>query len=111
MANHRMRAEFEMICSNYFSRWRGATAWSFKEGPRAKWKDAAGVQRYTSECGYCDAETRTIWVSAPRSSTVERKALIIHECTHAVTSGGHGRQFCSRLRQAAARAAELGFPN
>ena len=70
MANHRMGAEFEMICSNYFSRWRGATAWRFKEGPRAKWKDAAGVQHYTSECGYCDAETRDKMSSAFRQDLI-----------------------------------------
>jgi hypothetical protein len=107
MTNHALHAEFEMICGNYFSRWRGATAWSFKEGPRAKWKDSTGATRYTSENGYCDPNTKQIWLSIPRSSPIERKALIIHECTHAVTSGGHGRRFCSRLRRAASRAAEL----
>jgi len=108
MARNTLRTEFEAICRDYFPRWRNASAWRLKEGPRAKWKDAAGVQRYTTESGYCDDATRTIWISVPRSSPLERKSTIIHECTHAVTGAGHGRLFCSRLRQAASRAAELG---
>jgi len=34
--------------------------------------------------------------------------VLIHEICHAVTSGGHTRRFCERLRKAAQRAAALG---
>ena len=70
LARNTLRAEFEMVCSNYFSRWRGGNAWSFKEGPRAKWRDAAGAQRYTSESGYCDTETRDKMSSAFRQDLI-----------------------------------------
>jgi hypothetical protein len=79
-----------------------ATQWRIRSGARGEWQGADGRTRYTNEHGYCDPDTRTIWLGR------QDKETLIHEICHAVAGGGHGKKFTSRLRQAAARARQLG---
>jgi predicted metal-dependent hydrolase len=93
-----LQAELAAICLAYFPRWRQAKAWTLREGPRGQWLDEAGTVRTTSEYGYCDPATRTLWV---QSGAAQRLVTIIHECCHAVTTGRHGPRFRARLCRAA----------
>src|SRR5207244_5122216 len=98
------QAEFIQICQDYFPRWQGMNTWVLKEGPRGSWRGASTILRTTTEQGYCDHDSKTIYVSAPPE---ERKATIIHEICHAVTTGGHNKQWRGRLFRAGQRAREL----
>jgi len=89
------------ICRAYFPQWRQATTWTIKPGARGQYRDAQGMTLATSEAGYCDDQTKTIWVQARDT------AIIIHEICHAVTGGGHGKTWQAHLA-AARRAAALG---
>lgn len=103
-----LTAELQLVCRDYFPRWRHAHRWRLMRGARASWVDTEGHRQYTSEHGHCDRTTRRIHVSIPRDTPLERQVVLIHEICHAVTTCGHGTAFCRRLRQAAARAQALG---
>jgi hypothetical protein len=83
-------------------------AWTVVEGPHGQWVDTQGNTHTTTESGYCDSTTKTIFLNYGQHGRQQGRTIIIHEIVHAVTSGAHGTQFCARLRQAAQRASDLG---
>ena len=101
----RLTSMFQELSRVYFPRWRGAPMWTIRQGSRARWRNAQGEVCTSSEQGFCDDLTKTIWVNT-RPDTLE--LVIIHEICHAVTSGGHDSQFCKRMRAAAKQATQLG---
>ena len=96
------KSEFEKICRVYFPRWRNAIMWNICEGSRGEWIDSESNTKYTSDLGYCDFETRTIWQNDTSAKT------LIHEICHAVTGTGHGKKFIARMRTTATKARALG---
>jgi hypothetical protein len=94
---------FTAICQTYFPRWRAASTWTVRLGPRASWTNTHGQVCTSGELGYCDRAARTIWITPPVTHRV-----LIHESCHAVTSGKHNARFCARLRTAAQQAQALG---
>jgi predicted metal-dependent hydrolase len=101
-------ATFRALCRDFFPRWRHSTAWTIVEGPHRQWVDSQGNTHTTTETGYCDSTTKTIFLNYGEHGRQHGRAIIIHEIVHAVTSGAHGKRFCARLRQAAERASDLG---
>jgi len=99
-----LQATFHHLCTLYFPRWRAADQWTIREGPRAHWH-RGNDQRSTSEQGYCDHVTKTIWINV---SGRDLHAAIIHETCHAVAGGYHGIRWQRRMVHAQIRAATLG---
>jgi hypothetical protein len=99
-----LHTTFEAVCALYFPRWRAAPTWTIREGPRAQWQ--VGTQtRTTTEMGYCDHATKTIWINA---RPVDHPLILIHEICHAICSGGHATLWQRRMGQAQARAVTQG---
>jgi hypothetical protein len=92
----------EEIRRDYFPRWDQGRRWQVREGSRATWIGSRGETRFSSEWGYCERDTLTIWINSVNKET------IIHEICHAVTNGGHGQLWSDRMRKAARRADDLG---
>jgi hypothetical protein len=103
-----LHATFRALCRDFFPRWRDSASWTIVEGPHGRWVDTQGNTHTTTEQGYCDGMTKTIYVNNGWKDRAECRQLIIHETCHAVTTGSHGTRFCARLRQAAQRASALG---
>jgi hypothetical protein len=103
-----LHATFRALCRDFFPRWRDSASWTIMEDSHGSWVDTQGNTQTTTEQGYCDGTTKTIYVNNGWKDRAECRLLIIHEICHAVTSGGHGKRFCTRLRQAAQRASALG---
>src|SRR5437867_1252222 len=99
-----LQAELHSICQTYFPRWRNATTWTLREGPRGHFV-SRGRRQTTSEMGFCDMSLKTIWVNCHRD---QRTATLIHEVCHAVAGPGHGKRWCARIRAAGQQAARLG---
>jgi hypothetical protein len=81
---------FEQVRRVYFPRWRRGKSWSVRFGtPPGRSRDS----------GYCDSETRTIWIAVDDEKV---ELVIIHEITHAIVPGhGHGVRFQRRMQKAA----------
>jgi hypothetical protein len=95
-----LQTTFATLCALYFPRWRAAATWTVREGPKATWTE--GTAQYgTTEQGYCDKDTRTIFIQNPVP------AVLVHEICHAVTDGWHGVHFQRRLALAHQRAVAL----
>jgi hypothetical protein len=78
---------FEAVRRAYFPRWDRQGRWTVRVGT------PPGRPRLR---GYCDPDTRTIWVAAhPDEHTM------IHEIVHAVAGPGHALRFQERLSKAA----------
>ena len=97
---------FQDTCRDYFPRWRNAPHWKIREGSRAQWGGDDGGTWLSTEAGYCDEETRTIWITP--HTNLPLKVMIIHEICHAVAGKWHGQRFFNRLHQASERATALG---
>lgn len=100
-----LQTAFLAMCRLYFPRWKACATWTIREGARGSWEDAQGQPHTTREFGYCDAATRTIWITSAQD-----KATMIHEVCHAVTGAGHGKRFLTRLQTAATQAQLLREP-
>ena len=98
-----LQAAFSALCRDFFPRWRARASWTVVDGPHGQWVDAQGVTHTTTERGYCDRTTRTIFLQGWRN-TLECRVTLIHEICHAVTTGAHDKRFCARLRLAAQHA-------
>jgi hypothetical protein len=97
---------FQDMRRDYFPRWRNAAHWKIREGIREQWVGTDGETCFSTEAGYCDEETRTIWVNPHASRSL--KVVLIHEICHAVAGKSHGQGFFNRMRKASERAAGLG---
>jgi hypothetical protein len=93
-----LETDFRDLCTRDVPRWRGAPQWTIREGPRGEWQCGTELRR-SSEQGYCDPATKTIWVHV---SWRDLHATIIHETCHAVAGGYHGARWQRRMRQAQA---------
>jgi hypothetical protein len=66
-----------------------------------------GAYQATDELGLCDRAERAIWVTLPPAHP-DFWLVLLHECCHAVTKGGHGTLWQRRMCVCAARALALG---
>lgn len=94
--------EYEFVRKTFFPRWDRKEAWKAKKGSHTG---------YPEEHGYCDAESRTIFIN-PRH--VEKgggqlRLMLVHEICHAVAGAGHGKRWRSRMEKAAEVAASEGM--
>lgn len=89
---------FTAVRRAYFPGWDRMRLWRLRRVPELN-----GAQ------GKCDNRTKTIRVAVPLVGDAGA-ALLIHEIAHAVTNGGHGTRWQTRMERAAAKAAALGRP-
>src|SRR5262249_25375259 len=87
------------VRTDYFPRGRSASKWTvrFAKPPR----------NLTTDGSFCHAEKRTIWISPSDPS----RETLIHEMCHAVTPGGHRKEWQERMRRAARDAESYGDQN
>ena len=103
-ASPKLHAAFRALCQVYFPRWRSATAWTLREGPRARCVSQERPQT-PSETGFCDTATKTIWIYCRPDAQTE---TLIHKMCHAVTGLSHDKRWRMRLRAAGLQAARQG---
>lgn len=93
---------FYEIKTKYFPRWDLGNQWK-----------ASGALldqgKYPGYAGLCDHETKTIFVNPPPDTDEDHiRCLLIHEISHAVTDGYHGKKWEVRFLKAADIAEKLG---
>ena len=92
---------FQEVLRSYFPRWRRGKAWS------VRYAVPPGRPKVD---GYCDPQTRTIWISPRTVDQPSDELVVIHEVTHALTNRDHGVCFQRRLRKVAEDAETQGNP-
>ncbi len=96
MNKNTLQQEFQAVRQQFFPRWYRAGRWRIRQVG-----DLDGAQ------GRCCREDQTIRLThLPEGE--EGAALLIHEITHAVADGGHGKQWQARMERAAATAEQIG---
>ena len=99
MMPSRLHREFEYVRQVFFSRWDREGKWRI-----GKAADLDGA------CGKCRSNDKTIMID--RGYLDEGKdtlrLVLIHEISHAVTRGGHGNPWQTRMEEAAKRAGRVG---
>ena len=86
------------IKRDYFPRWDSNFEWKCRNGPI--------ISRYGDD-GYCDDESKIIYLSSEIKSQIELKLILIHEICHAITKTGHCTTWENRMFSAACRARDL----
>ena len=91
---HHYLDEFEYVKRAFFPRWDRKKEWCFQL-----------VDDLDGALGTCNTDSKAIQLTAaPREGLRE---LLIHEITHAVSAGHHGRKWQVRMEIAAKRAVSL----
>jgi hypothetical protein len=95
---HHYLDEFEYVKRAFFPRWDRKKEWCFQL-----------VDDLDGALGTCNTDSKAIQLTAvPRERLRE---LLIHEITHAVSSGRHGKKWQVRMEMAAKRAVSLQMEN
>jgi len=98
----RLVAEFLFVRHTFFPSWDKQGAWKAKYG---------FPDEYRRPLGYCDKETKTIWIGPqkPEPDRLHLRKLLIHEVCHALTAKeGHSSSFFEQFMLASNIAEEIG---
>lgn len=90
-----IKGQWEMVRKEFFPRWDREKQW------KCYATDADGCD------GECSKDRKIIKLAHFTPETL--LLLLVHEICHAVTRGGHGREWCARMTVAAKRAETIGM--
>jgi len=90
---------FRSIKNDYFPRWDKNIEWKCRNGPI--------INRWGDD-GYCDDDSKIIYLSSEIKNENELKLILIHEICHAITKTGHCNTWENRMLSASHRAEHLG---